>query len=161
MLFTSLYPGAVAATTLLAQYCLAQFPHNGYSYGAYSYWGYRTDQGPLASFIASEGPRSLQGILDNIGPSGGKVAGAGSGFVIASPSKADPDCTLSVFFSVFVLCVNFVLPIIMPFHSYFSILCHGFYPLVTCRLMVYKANQSFRFRFLEQRLGIDNESPNR
>ncbi len=31
-------------------------------------------------------------MLDNIGPSGAKVPGAGRGIVIASPSKVDPDC---------------------------------------------------------------------
>ncbi len=46
----------------------------------------------LDSFIANERPIALQGVLNNIGPSGSKVAGAGAGFVMASPSKDDPNC---------------------------------------------------------------------
>ncbi len=48
--------------------------------------------GTLDSFIAFESPIALQGVLDNIGDMGSKVAGADPGLVIASPSKADPDC---------------------------------------------------------------------
>lgn len=48
--------------------------------------------GTLDSFIALESPIALQGVLDNIGDAGSKVSGADSGLVIASPSKADPDC---------------------------------------------------------------------
>lgn len=46
----------------------------------------------LASFVASEKTIALQGALDNIGPNGTKVPGAGAGFVVASPSKVDPNC---------------------------------------------------------------------
>jgi glucoamylase len=46
----------------------------------------------LDSFIASERAIALQGVLNNIGPDGSKAEGAGAGFIIASPSKADPDC---------------------------------------------------------------------
>lgn len=45
----------------------------------------------LTSWLELERPIALQGILDNIGPSGSKVAGAKSGIVVASPSMADPD----------------------------------------------------------------------
>lgn len=85
-MFTSLTPRVLAATAVFVQYSLAQFPY-----------GNHPDQGPLTSFIASEIPLSLKGILDNIGPNGTKVPGAASGLVIASPSKADPNCKLSVF----------------------------------------------------------------
>ena len=44
--------------------------------------------GSIASFIASEGPIALKGVLSNIG-SGGALA---PGLVVASPSKANPDC---------------------------------------------------------------------
>ncbi|KAI4208536.1 MAG: hypothetical protein LQ346_000046 [Caloplaca aetnensis] len=47
--------------------------------------------GTLDGFIAFESPIALQGVLDNIGDMGSKVAGADPGLVIASPSKADPD----------------------------------------------------------------------
>jgi len=46
----------------------------------------------LNSFVASERAIALQGALNNIGPDGSKVPGAGAGFVVASPSKTDPDC---------------------------------------------------------------------
>lgn len=46
----------------------------------------------LESFIATQRPISLRGALANIGPNGTEVAGAGAGFVVASPSKTDPDC---------------------------------------------------------------------
>lgn len=48
--------------------------------------------GSLSSYIATESPIALQGVLDNIGPDGAKVPGAGSGLVIASPSTSNPDC---------------------------------------------------------------------
>jgi glucoamylase len=43
------------------------------------------------SFVAAERPIALQGALNNIGPNGSRVAGAGP-FVVASPSKVNPDC---------------------------------------------------------------------
>ncbi|RDW69741.1 putative glucoamylase P [Coleophoma cylindrospora] len=45
----------------------------------------------LASFIAEERVVALQGALNNIGPNGSAVPGAGAGFVVASPSKANPN----------------------------------------------------------------------
>ena len=47
---------------------------------------------PLDDFIASESSIALQGILNNIGSSGSKVAGAALGLVVASPTKQNPDC---------------------------------------------------------------------
>ncbi|KAB8298302.1 hypothetical protein EYC80_002031 [Monilinia laxa] len=44
----------------------------------------------LNKFIASERRIALQGVLNNIGPDGSKVAGAGN-YVVASPSKMNPD----------------------------------------------------------------------
>jgi glucoamylase len=46
----------------------------------------------LNSFVTSERAIALQGALNNIGPDGSKVPGAGAGFVVASPSKANPNC---------------------------------------------------------------------
>ncbi|KAK3353146.1 family 15 glycosyl hydrolase [Lasiosphaeria hispida] len=46
---------------------------------------------PLGEFILQEREIALQGVLDNIGPSGTKVPGAAAGIVIASPSKENPD----------------------------------------------------------------------
>ena len=46
----------------------------------------------LTSFVASERAIALQGALNNIGPDGSEVPGAGAGFVVASPSKANPNC---------------------------------------------------------------------
>ncbi|KAF8855324.1 1, 4-alpha-D-glucan glucohydrolase [Acephala macrosclerotiorum] len=45
----------------------------------------------LDSFVAAERVIALQGALDNIGPDGAKVPGAGAGFIVASPSKVNPD----------------------------------------------------------------------
>lgn len=50
--------------------------------------------GSLDSFIASESTIAYNGVLANIGASGSKVSGAGSGLVIAGPSKSNPDCEL-------------------------------------------------------------------
>ncbi|KAA8571273.1 hypothetical protein EYC84_000600 [Monilinia fructicola] len=44
----------------------------------------------LNAFISFERRIALQGVLNNIGPDGSKVAGAGN-YVVASPSKANPD----------------------------------------------------------------------
>jgi hypothetical protein len=46
----------------------------------------------LERFIATERQIALQGTLNNIGPNGSMVAGAGAGFVVASPSREEPDC---------------------------------------------------------------------
>jgi len=60
-------------------------------------FGVRGDQPALHKraavddYIATQGPKSLSGILDNIGPSGSKSQGAKAGVVVASPSKVDPD----------------------------------------------------------------------
>lgn len=48
--------------------------------------------GSLASFIAFENPTALQGVLNNIGSGGILAPGVQAGLVVASPSKADPDC---------------------------------------------------------------------
>ena len=47
--------------------------------------------GSLTSWLASESPIALQGVLNNIGASGAKVPGASNGIVVASPSTNDPD----------------------------------------------------------------------
>lgn len=47
--------------------------------------------GSLASWLASQSPIALQGVLDNIGSNGSKVAGASPGVIVASPSKTNPD----------------------------------------------------------------------
>ena len=47
----------------------------------------------LDSFVAAERARAVQGILDNIGASGELAQGAEPGIVVASPSKANPNCT--------------------------------------------------------------------
>lgn len=46
----------------------------------------------LQEFIDSEFMVTLNGVLANIGPSGVRVPGAESGIVVASPSRANPDC---------------------------------------------------------------------
>ena len=99
MVFAALVPRLVGATIILAQCTLAASPnwaHDRYRFGSYSYsyGGYPHADDALTKFIASEIPIALQGILDNIGPDGKKVTGAGSGLVIASPSKVEPNCKL-------------------------------------------------------------------
>lgn len=44
------------------------------------------------SFISTERGIALQGALNNIGPNGSLVPGAGAGYVVASPSKENPNC---------------------------------------------------------------------
>jgi glucoamylase len=46
----------------------------------------------LDAFIKSERAIALQGALNNIGPNGSAVPGAGAGYVVASPSKVNPNC---------------------------------------------------------------------
>lgn len=46
----------------------------------------------LNSFVASEKAIALQGAMNNIGPNGSMVPGAGAGFVVASPNQVNPDC---------------------------------------------------------------------
>jgi hypothetical protein len=44
------------------------------------------------SYIETQTPIAWSKLLCNIGPNGCAASGAGSGVVIASPSKTDPDC---------------------------------------------------------------------
>lgn len=53
--------------------------------------------GSLDTWLASETPVALQGVLNNIGSSGAFTEGADAGSVLASPSKADPNCTFISF----------------------------------------------------------------
>lgn len=46
----------------------------------------------LDSYVTAERAIALQGALNNIGPNGSEVPGAGSGFVVASPSMVNPNC---------------------------------------------------------------------
>ena len=46
------------------------------------------------SYVSTERDIALEGVLANIGPNGSLVPGAAAGFVVASPSKVNPDCTL-------------------------------------------------------------------
>jgi glucoamylase len=46
----------------------------------------------LGSFISQEKAFALRGVLNNIGPDGSAVPGAAAGFVVASPSKENPNC---------------------------------------------------------------------
>ncbi|KAL2818000.1 putative glucoamylase precursor [Aspergillus cavernicola] len=48
-------------------------------------------QSTLESFIETESPIALQGVLDNIGADGALAPGASAGIIIASPSTSDPD----------------------------------------------------------------------
>lgn len=46
----------------------------------------------LDEFVAQQRIISLQSALNNVGPNGSMVDGAGAGIVVASPSKSDPNC---------------------------------------------------------------------
>ena len=84
MLSLPLFIHLAAATNFFAQIPLvASFPFFNNQERA-------TDS--LASFLASEGPIALQGVLNNIGSRGALAPGVEAGLVVASPSKADPDC---------------------------------------------------------------------
>ncbi|KAF2091614.1 carbohydrate-binding module family 20 protein [Saccharata proteae CBS 121410] len=48
-------------------------------------------QETLDTYIATESPIALQGVLDNIGSDGADASGVDSGIVIASPSQNNPD----------------------------------------------------------------------
>ena len=50
----------------------------------------------LADFVQKERAIALQGALNNIGSGGSLVQGAGSGFVVASPSKVNPNCAMTI-----------------------------------------------------------------
>ena len=71
----------VVATVIFAAFCLKLgiFP--------FHFW-------LPAVYVGSHPPVAaiLSGALANIGSNGSEVPGAGAGFVVASPSKTDPDC---------------------------------------------------------------------
>ena len=84
MLYISLLAGLTGAAAFLNQYVFATpVEHLRHKERA---------TGSLSSFIASESPIALQGVLNNIGSTGSKVPGAASGLVVASPSTSNPDC---------------------------------------------------------------------
>ncbi|EME44137.1 glycoside hydrolase family 15 protein [Dothistroma septosporum NZE10] len=47
--------------------------------------------GSLESWLAAESSIALQGVLNNTGAGGAKVAGANTGIIVASPSTSNPD----------------------------------------------------------------------
>lgn len=150
MLSISLVPAIVTSATLFAQYSLAGRP--------FYHAVFRHDS--LASFIASETPISLKGILDNIGPNGDQVEGAASGLVIASPSKIDPDCTLPDFLLLVLLPVKNICLLGILFSRIFCASINGIFSLkwhiVTTMKMTKLTNS--RFSHLEQRLRINFKS---
>lgn len=58
----------------------------------------------IDAFVTAERSIALQGVLNNIGANGSLADGAAAGFVVASPSKANPDCKSII--SLFCLIVN-------------------------------------------------------
>ena len=84
MLSLSLFTSLAAAVNFIVQFPLVEsLPFNNNEERA---------TGSLASFIATEGPVALQGVLNNIGSRGSLAPGVEVGLVVASPSKANPDC---------------------------------------------------------------------
>ena len=87
MLYISLLAGLTVVATFLTQYTFAvPLGHLRHEERA---------TGSLSSFIASESPIALQGVLNNIGSTGSKAPGAASGLVVASPSTSNPNCKWS------------------------------------------------------------------
>ncbi|KAI4129332.1 MAG: hypothetical protein LQ338_002277 [Usnochroma carphineum] len=83
MLYTSILVGSVAIASYWIDWSLAVSPKRFHI-------GERAT-GSLDSFIASESPIALQGVLNNIGGVGSEAVGVDPGLVIASPSRANPD----------------------------------------------------------------------
>ena len=84
MLSLSLFTSLAAAASFIAQFPLA---------GSLPFYNnIERATGNLAGFIAAEGPIALQGVLNNIGSKGSLAPGVEVGLVVASPSKANPDC---------------------------------------------------------------------
>ncbi len=54
----------------------------------------RTDG--LDAFVKKQRAISLQSVLNNIGPDGSRVPGAGAGVIVASPSTVNPNCKFAV-----------------------------------------------------------------
>lgn len=50
----------------------------------------------LEEFIDEQAEISIAGVLANIGADGSNAAGVPPGVVVASPSRADPDCEPSI-----------------------------------------------------------------
>ncbi|KAL8831792.1 MAG: hypothetical protein Q9170_005149 [Blastenia crenularia] len=83
MLYISAVIGLLAIFSCWAQFSLAVA-------SAWASYGERATES-LDSFIASESPVALQGVLNNIGSDGQKAVGVDPGLVVASPSTTDPD----------------------------------------------------------------------
>lgn len=96
MLYTSILVGSVAIASYWIDWSLAVSPKRFHI-------GERAT-GSLDSFIASESPIALQGVLNNIGGVGSEAVGVDPGLVIASPSRANPDCESSAFVALEYLC---------------------------------------------------------
>jgi len=62
---------------------------------AYASPNVRLAERDLTSDIEAEYTRSLQGVLDNLGPDGALAPGAAAGVLVASPSTVNPDCKTS------------------------------------------------------------------
>jgi glucoamylase len=84
-----LSPSVAGLVSLLASHAIAAPGGNGDNgHGSHG----SSPSSRLDKFVAAEKKIALQGVLNNIGPDGSRVPGAGAGFVVASPSKVDPDC---------------------------------------------------------------------
>lgn len=69
--------------------------------GDQGHGGHGSNPSQLDKFVSAEKKIALQGVLNNIGPDGALVPGAGAGFIVASPSKVDPDCKYTLCFNDF------------------------------------------------------------
>ena len=82
-MFLPLFIRTIAAVIFVAQHLVDHFPFLD-----------NEERSPssLDNFIASEGPVALRAILNNVGFRGAIISGVEAGLVVASPSKASPDC---------------------------------------------------------------------
>ncbi|OBT88251.1 hypothetical protein VE02_02771 [Pseudogymnoascus sp. 03VT05] len=81
-------PSVTGLVSLLASTAIAS-PGGGENNGHGSHGSSPSSR--LDKFVTAEKKIALQGVLNSIGPDGSRVPEAGAGFVVASPSKVDPD----------------------------------------------------------------------
>ncbi|OBT67060.1 hypothetical protein VE03_04402 [Pseudogymnoascus sp. 23342-1-I1] len=82
-----LTPSVAGLVSLLASHAIAAPGDSGHG----SHDSHGSQPSKLDKFVTAEKKIALQGVLNNIGPDGSRVPGAGAGFVVASPSTVDPD----------------------------------------------------------------------
>lgn len=85
-MYFSVLSSIAGAATLVSQYYLP-FP-------SWTFRGVSSTDASLCDFVASERSFALRSVLNNIGGEGVGPLGAANGLVVASTSKANPNCEL-------------------------------------------------------------------